>query len=69
MAIDAGVRLEDLCIEEFQQCSKLIGEDIYALITPAACAAERKTLGGTAPERVKEQAAALKKIVSKRKKK
>lgn len=69
MAIDAGVRLEDLCVEEFQRCSKLIGEDIYALITPAACAAERKTIGGTAPERVKEQAAALKKIVSKRKKK
>ena len=68
IALDAGVRLEDLCLEEFQSCSKLIEEDIYDDLPPAACAAARKTLGGTAPERVKEQVAALKKIVSKRKK-
>ncbi|MCR5046991.1 MAG: argininosuccinate lyase, partial [Treponema sp.] len=68
IAIEAGVRLEDLCLEEFQSCSKLIEEDIYDLITPAACAAERKTIGGTAPERAKEQIAALKKLSNKRKK-
>ena len=67
MAIEAGVRLEDLCLEEFQRCSKLIGEDVYEILSPAACAAARKTLGGTAPQRVKEQAAALKKIALKRK--
>ena len=68
LAIDAGVALEDLCLEEFQRCSKLIGEDIYEILSPASCAAARKTVGGTAPERVAEQAAELKKIVSKRKK-
>ena len=62
IAIEAGVRLEDLCLEEFHACSKLIGEDVYDILSPAACAAARKTVGGTAPERAREQAAALKKI-------
>ena len=68
MAIEAGVRLEDLSLEEFASCSKLIDEDVYKILSPSSCAAERKTIGGTAPERVREQAAALKKIARQRKK-
>lgn len=68
IAIEAGVKLEDLSIEEFQSCSKLIEEDVYKLITSASCAAARKTFGGTAAPSVKKQIAALKKLVQKRKK-
>ncbi len=69
IAIDAGVKLEDLSMEEFHSCSKLIEEDIYNLITPAACAAARTTKGGAAPAMVKEQVKDLEKIVKNRTKK
>ena len=49
-ALDAGLtKLEDLCVEEFQQCSELIDEDIYDLITPKACMENRNIQGGPAP--------------------
>ncbi|MBR4385496.1 MAG: argininosuccinate lyase [Treponema sp.] len=50
MAIDAGLtKIEDLCMEELQQCSELIQEDIYEKLDPAACVAQRKTSGGPSP--------------------
>ncbi|MBQ2480683.1 MAG: argininosuccinate lyase, partial [Treponema sp.] len=50
MAIDAGLtKIEDLCMEELQQCSELIQEDIYEKLDPAACVAQRKTTGGPSP--------------------
>lgn len=69
MAIDAGIRLEDLSIEEFKSCSELIEEDIYDLITPDACVASRTTTGGPAPECVKVQIKDLRKICKQRTKK
>lgn len=46
LAIDAGLEaIEELSMEELQSCSKLIEEDIYDLITPRACAMNRKTTG------------------------
>ena len=64
IAIEKECRLEDLPIADFKSCSGLIEDDIYRLITPAACVASRKTEGGPAPERVKEQIAQLRKFVS-----
>ncbi len=45
-AIDAGLtKIEDLCMEEFQQCSKLIEEDVYECLSPVACVEHRQTTG------------------------
>ena len=45
-AIEAGLtKIEDLCIEELQQCSKLIDEDIYECLSPVACVEHRQTTG------------------------
>ncbi|MCK9170571.1 MAG: argininosuccinate lyase [Treponema sp.] len=64
IAIEKECRLEDLPIADFKSCSELIEDDIYRLITPAACVASRTTEGGPAPERVKEQIAQLREFVS-----
>lgn len=45
-AIEAGLsKIEDLCIEEFQQCSQLIQEDVYEYLSPIACVEARQTTG------------------------
>lgn len=70
MAIDAGLdKIEDLSIEELQQCSKLIEEDIFDLITPEACVKARKTTGGPSPVTVKKQIAGLNKFCAKNRRK
>ena len=46
---DNIAKVEDLCMEELQQCSELIQEDIYEKLDPAACVAQRKTTGGPSP--------------------
>lgn len=66
LALDAGCKLEDLCIEEFKSCSDLIEEDIYDFISPEACVEVRKTTGGPASEKVKQQIKQLKKIGGKK---
>ena len=55
-AIDKGLsRIEDLPLADLQECSPLIGEDIFGKISPRACMEGRKTKGGPSPERVREQ--------------
>lgn len=63
MAIEKDCRLEDLSLEDFKSCSELIEKDIFDVIPPKACVNARKTDGGPAEEKVKEQIAALKKFV------
>lgn len=63
LAIEKNCRLEDLSLEEFKSCSDLIEKDIFDVIPPKACVNARKTDGGPAEEKVKEQIAALKKFV------
>lgn len=65
LAIEKKVRLEDLSLEDFKQCSPKIQGDIYDAIKIEACVAARKTLGGAAEESTKKQIAALKKFVAK----
>lgn len=64
-AIDKKARLEDLSMEDFRQLSSLIEEDVYSILPAASCVAARKTLGGPAPERVREQIEAIKKWIAK----
>jgi argininosuccinate lyase len=55
IAIEKNCNLEDLDLKTFQNCSSLIQEDIYSCIRPRQCMEQRKTTGGPAPEKVKEQ--------------
>ena len=50
-------------MEVFKECSDLIEEDIYSVITPAACVEVRKTDGGPASEKVNEQIVELRQFV------
>ncbi len=60
IAIEKNCELEDLPIEVWKECSDLIEDDIYSVITPAACVEVRKTDGGPASEKVNEQIVELK---------
>ena len=62
IAIEKNCELSDLSIDVLKECSDLIEEDIYDVITPEACVEARKTIGGPASERVNEQIAELKKF-------
>lgn len=55
--------LEDLSLEEYKKFSDLIGEDVYGFISLEHCVEARKSYGGTASERVKEQIARARAIV------
>jgi len=50
-----GKELWDLSLEEFREASELFEEDVFELLSMEASVAARKTPGGTAPDRVKEQ--------------
>lgn len=67
IAIEKKCELDHLCMEDFRECSPLIQDDIYSVITPEACVEARKTDGGPASEKVMEQITELKKIIQNRK--
>ena len=50
--LDRQCALDDLSLEEFQQFSPLIGEDVYSAISLANCVNRRKIPGAPAPEAV-----------------
>ncbi|WP_340082650.1 argininosuccinate lyase [Terribacillus sp. FSL K6-0262] len=54
-SIEQGKYLLDLGLEEFQQFSGLIKEDIYEALAPETVVAARNIPGGTAKARVREQ--------------
>lgn len=60
LCIEKNCNIEDLPLQDLQQCSSLIQQDIYQLITPEACMKSRTTIGGPAPEKVEEQLQQLK---------
>jgi argininosuccinate lyase len=60
--IEAGQKhIADRTIGELKKRSKLFEEDIYKLITPAACVRARDLPGGTAPKEVRRQIKILRK--------
>ncbi|MBR3723464.1 MAG: argininosuccinate lyase [Selenomonadaceae bacterium] len=67
-AIEKGVYLKDLSIEEFKNLSPLFDDDIKEAIRPETCVAGRNSLGGTGYEQVKQQMELSKKIVEAEKK-
>ena len=55
MCIEKNTALDDLTLEEFRSESELFGEDIYEAISMRSCVDKRLTMGGPAPEAVREQ--------------
>ncbi|MEO0820234.1 MAG: argininosuccinate lyase [Pseudomonadota bacterium] len=60
----AGQPLEAMPLTALQAVEPRITEDVFAVLSPAASAASRVSYGGTAPERVREQAARWREALS-----
>ncbi|MBQ9414115.1 MAG: argininosuccinate lyase [Clostridia bacterium] len=63
LCIQKGVTLETLPIAEYQAVCDLFQDDVYDAIALERCAAMRRVYGGPAPENVRAQAAAVRKIL------
>jgi len=50
-----GVTLDKLSLAEMQKVEPAITADVFKVLTPEASVASRMSLGGTAPDRVREQ--------------
>ena len=59
LCIKKGVTLEQLPLEEFQRACPLLDGALYGEISLETCVARRVSMGGTAPESVRAQAAAV----------
>ena len=59
LCIRKGVTLEQLPLEEFRKACPLLDEALYEEISLETCVARRVSMGGTAPESVRAQAAAV----------
>ncbi len=57
-AIQHGVELQDLALDEMRPFSPLIEEDVYGALSLAQTLATKSQTGGTSPERVAEALAA-----------
>ena len=53
--IQKGLVLETYPLEEYKKHSDLVEQDVYAAVDLDACAAKRKSFGGTSPESVERQ--------------
>lgn len=64
LCVKEGTTLEALPVETFKEASPLFSNDIYNAIDLATCVAQRKSLGGPAPEAVKKQIEEYKQAIS-----
>ena len=51
--------IEDLSIQQLKECSELIEDDIFSMITPEACVNVRTVTGGPSEKSVENQIVAL----------
>jgi argininosuccinate lyase len=63
-ADDLGLPLESVPLAEMQQIEPGITKDVFSVLSLAASVESRKSYGGTAPERVREQIAYWRKQLS-----
>ncbi|MEE4276425.1 MAG: argininosuccinate lyase, partial [Thermoleophilia bacterium] len=54
-ALEAGVELGDVALDDLRALSPAFDEGYYELHDPAAALARKRSRGGSAPERVREQ--------------
>jgi argininosuccinate lyase len=59
LGVESGRDLAEMTLVELQQFSRLIEDDVFAVLTLEGSVAARNVLGGTAPNRVREAAAAV----------
>jgi argininosuccinate lyase len=62
-ALDRGLRLSDLAIEEFRAAHAELDEGVYAVLGPQQAVAAMKSYGSTGPERVQQQVARWKELL------
>lgn len=60
LAAEKGLTLETLSPDDYAAISPLIGKDVYAAVDLDAAVARRQSFGGTAPDSVRAQIAAIK---------
>ena len=63
--IREGLTLETLPIAVYQEYSDLIDEDVYDAVDLLNCVRRRTSEGGTAPDSVRAQVAAVRKVIKK----
>jgi argininosuccinate lyase len=63
-AVKKGCDLVDLSLNELQQFSAMISDDVFKVLTLAGSVASRNHIGGTAPTQVKQAIARARKIVN-----
>src|SRR5690606_6144053 len=56
MCDERGCDLADLTLEELKGVNELVEDDVFEVLTLEGSVASRKHVGGTAPERVREEA-------------
>ncbi len=64
LCIEKGVTLEELSLEEYRRACPLLDEALFEEIRLETCVARRVSMGGTAPESVRAQAAAVEEFLS-----
>ena len=64
LCIEKGVTLEELPLEEYRRACPLLDEALFEEIRLETCVARRVSMGGTAPESVRAQAAAVEEFLS-----
>ena len=55
LCIEKGVTLDTLPLDDYKNVSDVFEEDVYHAIDLATCVAERRSIGGPAPEEVRRQ--------------
>jgi argininosuccinate lyase len=58
LGVESGRDLAEMALAELQQFSPLIEDDVFAVLSLEGSVAARDVLGGAAPNRVREAAAA-----------
>ncbi|HQC73826.1 MAG TPA: argininosuccinate lyase, partial [Candidatus Competibacteraceae bacterium] len=58
LGVESGRDLAEMTLADLQQFSPLIEQDVFAVLSLQGSVAARDVLGGTAPNRVREAAAA-----------
>ena len=66
IAIEKGCDLSDLPLDEMQEVSSYIGDDIYTFLTLEGSVNARDHAGGTAPKQVRKAASAAAKKLQNR---
>lgn len=59
MGIESNCNIEDLSIQQLKECSELIEDDIFSMITPETCVNVRTVTGGPSEKSVENQIVAL----------